>query len=81
MSFQYIFLKIGVKISKYNRSCKYKHIYCHYIDIYLCLFAFKSPRRTVFRFEVLHFLPKSLRNGGDGGGGEFVAKLIYRYEV
>ena len=52
-------------------------IYCQYIDRYLRLIAFKSPRVTTFRFTVLHFLLKSLCNWGFGGG----AKLINRYET
>ena len=72
MPFQYITSKL-----RYNRICNFMHIYCHCIDIYLCLFPFKSPRRTTFRFKVLHFLLKSLRNEG----GRVGAKLIYRYEA
>ena len=43
-------------------------IYGRYNDIYLCLFAFESPRRTTFRVNALHILLKSLRNRGVSGG-------------
>ena len=70
------FLQNSVKISKCNHSCKFKHIYYYYIDIYLCLFAFESPRRITFRFRVPYLLLKSSCNEG-GRRGE----LIYRYEA
>ena len=67
------------RVGAYSRVALIRSItvYCYHIDIYLCLFAFKSLRRTTLRFKVLHFLLKSLRNGGIGGG----AKLIYSYEA
>ena len=57
------FLKNNVKISKYNRSCKFMHKYCHYVGIYLCIFAFNKDLSSLYLIGQ-KFVGQNCRNFG-----------------
>ena len=57
------FLQNNVKISKYNRSCKFMHKYCHYVGIYLCIFAFNKDLSSLYLIGQ-KFVGQNCRNFG-----------------